>query len=244
MPDTLSSLIAKLGDCPRTEEYLAQHARLVYPESAYAEMFNEADAALLELAEKLEGALAINAECWSKREAAEARVAELAQHSVEWQQKAYDENHLKVQAQEERDWARAEVERLKARVTATEDDKNQRLDEMRAALAKQSLHIEDCHRQVEKAEANLTEAKRCWDEAETERIQAEAERDEENERWVEAQNQRDEAQEDVERLRWMLDSLAITLVEDNASAGRHSTYKGVMADLESRWAEREEAGDE
>ena len=47
------------------------------------------------------------------------------------------------------------VERLKTRVIAEEDDKNKRLDEMRAALAKQSLHVEDCHRQVEQAEAEL-----------------------------------------------------------------------------------------
>ena len=51
----------------------------------------------------------------------------------------------------------AENERLRTRVTATEDDRNQRLDEMRAALAKQSLHVEDCHRQVEQAEADLTD---------------------------------------------------------------------------------------
>ena len=49
----------------------------------------------------------------------------------------------------------AENKRLRTRVTATEDDRNQRLDEMRAALAKQSLHVEDCHRQVEQAEAAL-----------------------------------------------------------------------------------------
>ena len=51
----------------------------------------------------------------------------------------------------------AENKRLRTRVTATEDDRNQRLDEMRAALAKQSLHVEDCHRQVEQAEAALAE---------------------------------------------------------------------------------------
>ena len=51
----------------------------------------------------------------------------------------------------------AENERLRTRVTATEDDRNQRLDEMRAALAKQSLHVEDCHRQVEQAEADLAD---------------------------------------------------------------------------------------
>ena len=50
------------------------------------------------------------------------------------------------------------VERLKTRVIAEEDDKNKRLDEMRAALAKQSLHVEDCHRQVEQAEAELQAA--------------------------------------------------------------------------------------
>ena len=57
----------------------------------------------------------------------------------------------------------AEVERLKTRVIAEEDDKNKRLDEMRAALAKQSLHVEDCHRQVEQAEAELAalKARRC-----------------------------------------------------------------------------------
>ena len=55
------------------------------------------------------------------------------------------------------------VERLKTRVIAEEDDKNKRLDEMRAALAKQSLHVEDCHRQVEQAEAELAalKARRC-----------------------------------------------------------------------------------
>ena len=55
------------------------------------------------------------------------------------------------------------VERLKTRVIAEEDDKNKRLDEMRAALAKQSLHVEDCHRQVEQAEAELAALKgrRC-----------------------------------------------------------------------------------
>ena len=54
------------------------------------------------------------------------------------------------------------VERLKTRVIAEEDDKNKRLDEMRAALAKQSLHVEDCHRQVEQAEAKLADcAKTC-----------------------------------------------------------------------------------
>ncbi len=50
------------------------------------------------------------------------------------------------------------IERLKTRVIAEEDDKNKRLDEMRAALAKQSLHVEDCHRQVEQAEAELQAA--------------------------------------------------------------------------------------
>ena len=57
----------------------------------------------------------------------------------------------------------AKVERLKTRVIAEEDDKNKRLDEMRAALAKQSLHVEDCHRQVEQAEAELAALKgrRC-----------------------------------------------------------------------------------
>jgi len=77
----LSSLIAKLGDCPKTEhllklfEYKRGMAEAHFPCPPLSE--TPWMDALLELAEKLDGALALNAECWRKRESADARVAEL-----------------------------------------------------------------------------------------------------------------------------------------------------------------------
>lgn len=51
----------------------------------------------------------------------------------------------------------------------------------------------------------------------------------------EQRHRAEKAEAEVERLRWMLDSCAIDLIEERSEVGRRSTYKHVMDDLAARY---------
>ena len=87
MSDALSSLIAKLGDCPKTTSYrnfaaMLRKSSVVDVEQADAAM-DAADAALLELAKRCDALSRpeVALRMWKARaESAEARVAELERY--------------------------------------------------------------------------------------------------------------------------------------------------------------------
>jgi len=108
MPDTLSSLIAKLGDCPKTTAYLS--ATKMYREGRVplTNVVARADAALLELAQMVEKWIDRDYEdCDKWMQRAEAAEADLAM--------CY---HDKDAAEQRLMEAEAEVERLRGLITA------------------------------------------------------------------------------------------------------------------------------